>query len=410
MRNKVVRLSFKLVILGVIVGLFIAGFQYLIHEVTALGTYIFTSNNSLLIGVFLVIAIIISFILIFINNKDKGYLGSGIPQYESYYEGNLNLSPVRMFLHVLFQSLYAYFCGFPFGGEGPSITLAASISHIYNKIFKKEDKEVVAGAASAGFACAFLAPLAGICHLIEENKKMFSWTFFLKGLVIILIAFVVSYFVYPHNLLPIKALNFIDYKYYYIFIVISIMAFVVARLYVFMIIKVKDLSKKMKYFLYLTPFFVLLFLYYKTRDPYMIGSGSDILNDPLFTSSIILLIFYLIYRILGTAFSNSLVVSGGLVLPMLTLGVICGSITTILFEDIIPNIRLYNSLFCIVGMIVVFSSVCNTPLTGFCLGLKMGKPLVVVLPILIALVLSTSLSYLFKQKSVYKLLEKRLLN
>lgn len=407
MSKKYVYLILEIIILGIIVGLFISFYQFIIHEIINLSDEIFTSNNSLLISISFIISIILSFIIIILNNKHKGYLGSGIPQYEAYYQDKLNFSSNKMFLFVLFDSFYAYFCGFVFGGEGPSITLSASLGRMINKLFKNNDKDLVASCASAGFAVAFLAPLAGFCHLIEENKIFIKASFLIKGFFIILISTTIAYFIYPHNLLPINVSNYLEFKYFYIIVILTILAFIVGRLYVLAIVKVKDISKKWQYFLYLTPIFSLLFMYLKTKDLYMVGSGSNILANPLVSNSLIMVTFYLLYRLLGTAFSNSLAVSGGLVLPMLTLGCLIGNFITICFKDVIVDIYQYNNLFCIIGMMVVYNSVCKTPLTSLILGLKMGKAYVL-LPLTIALVISTILMYLFKQKNIYGLLEKRI--
>ena len=398
----ILNLGLKILLLGVLIGLFISFYQFIMHEIIAISNDIFQSNNSLLIFIMLVIAIILSFIIIFINNKYKGYLGSGIPQYEAFYDGNLDFSPFKMFFLVLFDSLYAYFCGFPLGGEGPSITLSASLAKMITK-----DKELIAASGSTGFCVAFLAPLAGFFHLIEENRHYVKISFLFKGFILIIIASLVAYLVYPHNLLPIFVETALDYKYYYLIVIVSIIAFIVGRLYVLAIIKVKDMSKIFKNFLYLTPLFSLLFLFYMTKDLYFIGSGQNILANPLVSNSLIMVTFYLLYRLLGTAFSNGLAVSGGLVLPMLTLGCLIGNFITICFKDVIVDVYQYNNLFCVIGMMVVYNSVCKTPLTSLILGLKMGKAYVL-LPLTIALVISTILMYLFKQKNIYGLLEKRI--
>ncbi len=401
----ILNLGLKILLLGVLIGLFISFYQFIMHEIIAISNDIFQSNNSLLIFIMLVIAIILSFIIIFINNKYKGYLGSGIPQYEAFYDGNLDFSPFKMFFLVLFDSLYAYFCGFPLGGEGPSITLSASLAKMITK-----DKELIAASGSTGFCVAFLAPLAGFFHLIEENRHYVKISFLFKGFILIIIASLVAYLVYPHNLLPIFVETALDYKYYYLIVIVSIIAFIVGRLYVLAIIKVKDMSKIFKNFLYLTPLFSLLFLFYMTKDLYFIGSGQNILANPLFTTSIMLCVFYLFYRLLGTAFSNSLAVSGGLVLPMLSLGALCGLLVTLMFKDIIPNITKYNDILVVVGMLVLYNSVCKTPLTALALSFKMGSFINVFLPVLIGIIISTSLLYLLKQQNIYKLLERRILN
>ena len=406
MTKNYLKLIGNILLLSVLVGILIAIYQFLVHEIIHFSNLIFTSNNYILIAIIIILMMALSFIIIFLNNKYKGFLGSGIPQYEGYYANKLNFSPTKMFNFVLFDSFFAYFCGFILGSEGPSITLSASIARIINK---DKDKDLVAACGSAGFACAFLAPLAGICHLIEENKEMLNFKFIIKGVLIICLATTISNLVYPHSLLPIYIEYFLEYKYYYLLILVTVLAFIIGRLYVLAIVKVKDLSKYFKNFLYLTPIFMLLFMYLKTKDLYIIGTGSQILEDPLFTTSLVLLIFYLIYRLLGTAFSNSLALSGGLVLPMLSIGALCGGIITIAFKSVIPDISKYNSLLVVVGMIVVYNSVTKSPLTSLVLGLKMGAITNIILPLTIAIVLNTFLIYLFKQQNIYKLLEKRIL-
>lgn len=403
--KKVVALCLEIIILGILVGLVISLYQFLMDKIIDISNEIFASSNYILLTICLVLAILLSFVIIYFNQKYKGYLGSGLPQYEAYYDNKLDFSSAKMFIFVLIDSFYAYFCGYVLGGEGPSITLASSMAKMTTK-----DKEVIAACGSAGFSVAFLAPLAGFFHLIEENRDFLRPSFLLKGFFIILIASTVGYFVFPHNLLPYLVDSFLDYKYYYLIVIVTIMAFIVGRLYVLALVKVKDLSLGFKYFLYLTPIFTLIFLYFKTKDLNFIGSGSTILNDPLFTTSISLAVFYLVYRLLGTAFSNSLAVSGGLVMPMLTLGAICGLITTLCFKKVVPDINKYTNILVVIGMVVLYNSVCKTPLTALALSFKMGKINYIILPVLIGLILSTGLVFLTRRENIYKLLEKRIIN
>ena len=62
----ILNLGLKILLLGILIGLFISFYQFIMHEIIAISNDIFQSNNSLLIFIMLVIAIILSFIIIII--------------------------------------------------------------------------------------------------------------------------------------------------------------------------------------------------------------------------------------------------------------------------------------------------------------------------------------------------------
>ncbi len=107
--------------------------------------------------------------------------GSGVPYSEGVMRGLLPLRWLRTLLAMLTGSFISFFAGLPLGSEGPSVMIGGCIGKGVNEIGRKRYKsrhawrrQSVTGGASAGFAVAFNAPLAGIIFALEEGHKRFS--------------------------------------------------------------------------------------------------------------------------------------------------------------------------------------------------------------------------------------------
>lgn len=398
---------FKLTLLGLIVGIFIAGYQFIGHEIILLSEFLLNNNN--LIWISTIACSVLALVgLMLINKRFPGYYGSGIPQIEAYHRGWYNFSPYKMLILMTVNSLFAFFGGFLLGSEGPSVSLGSSIGMISNDIFKDDSKEDIALAGSTGFACAFSSPLAGLCHLIEENKHILSIKLIIKGIWVIGLGFFISYLVYPHSLLPYFELNVLPFKYYIFLILMVIICVVVSKVFLLLIVKVKDFSKHKQFMFHFTPVLLILFMMLRRYFPVLVGNGMDSLEPTLIDYTLLMIFSILLFRLIFTSLSMSSNVSGGAVLPTLAIG----SLTAIIFIkcicNFIPEISNYIGLFLIIGMLVTFSVVTNAPLTAFVLGLKCTAFKVITLPLLIALIICTIPFYVFKWENLYHQLEKRI--
>ena len=398
----------RLVIIGLIIGLFISFYQFLAHEVILWGGYLFNKSTTTCFVIAFLVTLTYFINLMLINKIIPGYSGSGIPAFEGYQAGWYKINPIKMLIMIFINSLSAFFAGFPLGGEGPSISISGSIGMIINKIFKKEDKIAVAASTGAGFSTAFLAPIAGFIYLIEENKEIFGYKLLIKGLVIIAVSYFVGIYVYDHNLLPIDVNVELPFKYSYILLVVIIMSIIGAKMFLFSVVFFKDFSKKHKRFNYLLPLILFLFIMLRRYFPISVGSGSFILDNDLLDVSLWILLIVLVIRTVTTGVCNSSLTSGGLTLPMLAMGVLIGKIVTHFFGLFIPDALNYSSIFEVCGMAIVFAIVCNAPLTALLLGLKVSSVSTFILPLGISILLAFTAIKIFKQESVYRLLEKRL--
>lgn len=396
----------KIIILSCLIGIFVSGFQFVSDKIINFSKYVVNNNTLFIIFIFIIFLIGIG--LLFYNHKFKSYTGSGIPQFEAYYEGEYEIQPFKMLINITINSLLAFFSGFLLGGEGPSITIASSLGLITNKITKTKDNSLVAIGGSAGFACAFLSPLAGIMHLIEENKKILNLKFIIVGSIMIIIASTVSFFIFSHSLLPHLESEFLPFKYYYILLLVGVLGYFVGRLYVFCITKCKDLVGENRIWNLLLPLILVCFFVLKKYNLFLVGSGSDILHNNFVNIGIIYCLGLMIYRIIGTAISANQKISGGLVLPMLTVGYLLGYLIIAIFQKIDIEIVQYKNIIIVVAMLTVFAAVCITPLTAIALSFKIINFKVIIFPILISLIIMMILVKIFKSNSIYYELKERL--
>ena len=406
MKNNLL-IFLKLTILGLIVGFVIAGYQFIGHEIIELSEFLLNSKNLIWV-LTIVIAVLLLFGIMVINNKYPGYYGGGIPQIEGYHRGWYNFSAYKMIALMTINSLFAFFGGFLLGSEGPSISIGSSLGMIANDIFKREDKDDIAIAGSSGFACAFSSPLAGFCHLLEENKNIISLKLIFKGIYVIGISFIISYLLYPHSLLPYLEIEILPIKFYVFILLLTFLSLVVSKLFITLVIKMKDMTKGTKIMVYLTPILLVLFMMLRRYAPILIGNGIDSLNVTIVDYSLAIILCIFIFRLICTMFSLNSNMSGGLVLPTLAIGSLISILLVKVVSYFIPEITEYTYIFLICGMLITFAFVTNAPITAFVLGLKCAPIKVIILPLLLSLGISFLSINMFKFENIYHKLEKRL--
>ena len=84
----------KIIILSCLIGIFVSGFQFVSDKIINFSKYVVNNNTLFIIFIFIIFLIGIG--LLFYNHKFKSYTGSGIPQFEAYYEGEYEIQPFKM--------------------------------------------------------------------------------------------------------------------------------------------------------------------------------------------------------------------------------------------------------------------------------------------------------------------------
>lgn len=377
---------------AVLVGVLVSGFLYLASRTIHFMEEV--SEASLKIfSITVVLTVVISIPIVLINNKVVSHIGSGIHVLEEYYDEDKNFNPFINMSALVINSYLAFFQGFTLGSEAPSVFIGAAAGKMTGMLFKREDKDVVCASASAGFAVAFLAPAAGLLHLIEEHTKRVNVFFVLKGLYVIALSTLLSYFMLPRHLFSAFEMKWLPIKYYYVIVIVSLFATLLGALYRLMHKYVGALSKFKNIMLYITPVLGLGFMLLNRYYPILSGNGDYAAENNLFDYGILVLFLVMLGRLCLMILSESSYVSGGSVLPLLALGAILGEIIIIVFSHMKIDLSPYRYLIKMVAMCTVLGVGASIPLSSLVLGIELTKSALIMLPITISIILA----YFFKK-------------
>lgn len=110
--------------------------------------------------------------LAWVYRREPSVRGGGIPTAIAAVRGQTALRRWETPLGVFGLSLLSFVLGVPLGTEGPSVLIGASVGGIVVSLFAAHGARsgyVMGGGASAGFAVATGAPLAGVLFGVEET-------------------------------------------------------------------------------------------------------------------------------------------------------------------------------------------------------------------------------------------------
>ncbi|MBI1223413.1 MAG: H(+)/Cl(-) exchange transporter ClcA [Bacteroidetes bacterium] len=344
--------------------------------------------------------------------------GSGVQEIEGALDDKRPVRWKRVIPIKFIASLFSLGSGLLLGREGPTIQLGANIGQMVKDLFKPADiksNPLISAGAAAGLASAFNAPFAGIIFVIEEMHDHFRFNLF--SVAAIMIGAGVSDFVVRAIL---DASPVIQMEIYPAPDVLSLWIFVILGL-VFSFVGYffnKLLLFSLDYFQFLTKspvIFVgiitgLCIALIGILYPEMVGGGYTTINKVLDHSfSLKFLILLFIVRFFLTVFSYSTGVSGGIFIPMLTLGLILGMSFGTVMQEYFPDFISYPAIFAIAGMAAIFASTVGAPLTGLVLAIEMTSNFELILPLIITTVAATVGTALLGNKPIYATLLQRTL-
>ena len=379
--------SIQLIITGILIGLLVSIFLYISSEAFKLLKAISEAQLKIFI-IACVIAFPLTSCIVIANKRFVGHMGSGIPSLDKYFYEDKNYNPFKYMIFLIINTLTAYFQGFAFGTEAPSIFIGANTSRIVSRVFKSEDKELVMASASAGFGVAFLAPFAALMHMIEEHKKMISIKLILKGIAVISIAWLTAYLIFERHPFHFLKIVKLPIKYIYVPIIISFLSTLVASIYRVMHKRVGSFSSYGDFMLILTPFLGLGFLILTRFRPLFTGSGEIIIEDSLLDMSLVVLFILLLSRMVFMFLSESSYLSGGSVLPLLALGAVTSNMIIVILKEVGLDLTEYRDIITLMGMLTTLGVGASIPFSAFILGIEFTKNVNVLWPLLICLIFS----------------------
>jgi CIC family chloride channel protein len=293
------------------------------------------------------------------------------------------------------------------GREGPIVQIGSTIGSILGQRFHLSQewmKTLVACGAAGGISATFNAPIAGVFFAHEIILGRILTRHF--GFVVIssVIASVIAH-AFLGNLqsfsIPAYTLN--SYWELPLYFVLGAICALIGVLFIRALYKTEDIFDAIKIPEYVKPALGgiaigLIGLY----SPYLFGVGYDGVEQALLGKiGLISLMALLLLKILATSFTLGSGGSGGIFAPSLFMGAMFGGLFGDAANRLLPNIAAPSGAYALVGMAAVFSAAARAPITAIIILFEMTRDYAIILPLMLAVVVSTLIAYRLSPESIY---------
>ena len=414
MAKKILILYAIAALLGVLTGTVASLFQLAISGLDALlaSFYTFIAQHGLPVGL---CSALITMLMVLLAWLSVHYIapeasGSGVPEIEGTL---LHLRPIfwkRLLPVKFFAGVLAISSKMVLGREGPTIQIGGNLGKMLGDFFRlsthRSDTLIAAGSA-AGLAAAFNAPLAGVLFVMEEMRNQFNYSFINFKMVVICCVsatIIMHAFIGSQPAIQMEVFALPSLKSLWLFFLFGLAVGLVGLLFNKVLMATLNhldtlsTGYKFAYVVVASTFIGFLAYHY----PSSVGGGYLIINQALSISpSVSVLCILLLTRFITTMLSYSTGVPGGIFAPMLALGTLLGLAAFHLLDYLIVDFSIHPGMFAVAGMGALFAACIRSPITGVVLVVEMTQNYLLILPLMITCITSTTVMQIARNKPIY---------
>jgi CIC family chloride channel protein len=293
------------------------------------------------------------------------------------------------------------------GREGPIVQIGSSIGSTIGQILKTpplRQRTLVGCGAAAGLAATFNAPIAGALFAAEIILGEFGLSTFSPVVLSSVTATTISrhYFGdFPAFIIPTYKL--VSLWEFFFYPILGIIVGLVALLFILAVNKSEDLFDNLKIPEYLKPALggimlgCLLIVW-----PNVFGVGYGTINLSLKNQLPFLLLVSLVFiKILATSITVGSGGSGGIFAPSLFIGAMTGGFFGWVVHTYFPLITSHPGAYALVAMGALVAGTTHAPITAIIILFELTSTYEIILPLMIACMLSTLITTSLKRDSIY---------
>ncbi|NOZ05407.1 MAG: CBS domain-containing protein [Chloroflexi bacterium] len=295
------------------------------------------------------------------------------------------------------------------GREGPIVQIGAVLGSVLGQAFRLSDERIrnlVACGTAAGIAAVFNAPIAGSLFALEVILGEFTTSYFGSVVVCAVAASVVSrHFLGTSPAFVVPAYTMVSAWEVLPYALLGLGAGVIGWGFVTALYGAEDIFDNWRIPEYLKPavgglLLGLLALYL----PQTLGTGlSNIEKAIQGEGTILFLGIMVLAKMLGTSFTLGSGNSGGVFAPGLFMGAMFGGAFGHILHPWFPTITAGAGAYALVGMAAVFAAAAHAPITAILIVFEMSGDYRLILPLMLATVLSSLVSEKLRRDSIYTL-------
>jgi len=351
-------------------------------------------------------AILFSPLIYYFAREAKGH---GVPEVMLAMERNGG--KIRPIVAVI-KSLASSLCigsGGSAGREGPVVQVGAALGSSLGQFFSLNDekiKNLVACGAAGGIAATFNAPIGGLFFALEVVLRDFS-TRRISNVVIASVTASVIAKIFLGNehfiATPAYSINSPVELIFYIGLGLVIAPCAIA--FVRMLYKFEDVFEDLKTHELFKPIIGALFLgVIGLFFPQVFGVGYENIEGAVNATMLLHFVLLLIpLKMLAVCFTLGSGGSGGVFAPSLVLGSLVGAAFGMIISLIFPEMGIQPGAYALVGMAAFFAASAHAPMAAFLIMFELTGDYLIILPLMLAVTITTALSEKLHRESIYTL-------
>jgi len=342
--------------------------------------------------------------------------GHGVPEVMLAIALRGGLIKARVGLVKTITSAICIGTGGSVGSEGPIAQIGASIGSKIGQILKLDEektKTLVACGAAGGIAAIFNAPITGAIFAMEILLNRINSVYFGAVVISSVIADSIAHFFMGDFRAFLIPQYFMKSPWeLLLYSLLAILAAFASVLFSRSLYFLEDYFDGLNIPQWVKPSIGAVFLgilgifTIKTMNgiPRIFGVGYDSMTSALFgefTLTVALSLFFL--KLLATLFTLGSGNSGGVFAPSLYLGSMLGASFGNWANSVFPNISAGVGAYALIGMASFFSGTMHAPMTAIMILFEMTGNYQLILPLMLASVISSIISGLLSKDSIYTL-------
>ena len=418
LKDTFINLICPAVTYGAITGIITAGvvllFKFVAGHVISLSesAYVFLRGHLYFVPIVLAILFGIAYLFARIYKSQPRVRGGGIPSSIALIRNIVTFKWLRTLIGVFFMSLTSFLIGVPLGPEGPSVLMGTAVGEGSVSILSKKRSAwsgyAMTGGACAGFAVATGASVSGVLFAVEEAHKKISPLILVVATVSVTVAQVISRVVSPllglsTSFFPSVDVTALGVRYVWIPLIIGVVfgIFAVVFLKYYHVISKVFTEKLKKLPHYIKIFIVLaLTLAFGLVSFSFVSTGHELFPRLVERDiAVVGLVGLLLIRMTLTLFANTNKLTGGVFVPIITLGAILSAIIARVVEKVF-GVDGYYTVILMLGITACIASMMKMPLTAIAFAIEALGCAENVLFVLIVVAVSFVITEIFGVKGI----------
>lgn len=295
------------------------------------------------------------------------------------------------------------------GREGPIVQIGSAFGSTIGQLFRLSDERIrnlVACGAAGGIAATFNAPIAGVIFALEVILGEFTTRYFATVVISSVTASIVGRTVLGDNpAFAVPAYSMVSPWELLLYAALGLAAAGVAWLFVTALYWAEDRFDGLRFPDALKPALGAIPLgFVGLVIPQALGTGFAHIEEAVSGGLFAQILFVLAFgKILTTSLTLGSGNSGGVFAPALFMGAMFGGAFGKVVNALFPTITAGSGAYALVGMSAVFAAAAHAPITAVLIVFEMSHDYRLILPLMLATVLSTLLSEHLRRDSIYTL-------